>query len=545
MNQAENLPSDQAPASVDPSGGISRRQVLLRGAGLTGAMVSAGGLASLLAACGSTSSTATTGGAGGGIGQGGTLKAALTSEPDTLDPAKSALSSSFETFTEINQSLVQMDPEGEIVPAVAAKWTELDDVTYEFELRDDVTFHNGDKVTGEDVKYSLERILAKETASPWAANLSSIKEVEVNSPSKVTLHLGQPYAPLLTILARNAQIVSKRAIESGDPDRKPVGCGPFELTEWASGDHITLTRYPGYFEKGLPHVDEIRLTFLPTDPASVEALRAKEVNYLSAVPANLIASVQSDPDFNFTTSDKAGKPYMLAFNLDSPQVDNESLRQAIAWAIDRDAVNQVAFFGAGEPGSMEVGSGSVYYGPDPYSEGPDLDLAKKLLAESGLKTPVKLEYMATAEVPEFGKMGEVIRDQLKPLGIEIDVQVLEGSVWLNRLLAKDYQLTGIFNETVSDPDQMYSLMILSGAELNLFNYSNPDCDAAIEAAREESDVEKRKALYEDVRQFVFDQVPIFYMHYDNPAYLANTNVLGVTARPTLELALDEVGFETE
>lgn len=539
MNEGNPPSTNGGPTAVE-SVGMSRRQILQRGAGLTGAVVGAGGLSGFLAACGASSSSSS---GTGVIAPGGTLKAALTSEPDTLDPAKSPLSSAFELFTNINGSLVQMDQKGKIVPYVSTKWSQPDDLTYVFDLRSDVTFHNGEKVTATDVKYSIDRILDPKTASPWAANLSSVKEVEVNSPTRVTMHLSAPYAPLLTILARNAQIVSRRAIESGDPARKPVGCGPFEFVEWVQGDHVLLRKNKAFFENGLPHLDEVRVSWTPTDPSSVEALRSGELNYLSAIPTNLISTVQTESAFNYTTSDKAGKPYMLAFNVEKEPINNQALRQAIAWAIDRNALNKVAFFGAGEVGSEEVGTGNVFYGADPYSKGPDLNLAKQLLAKSGLKTPIKLEYIATSEIPEFGKVGEVIRDQLKPIGIEVDVQVLEGSVWLKRILAGEYELSGIFNETVSDPDQMYSLMILTGAELNIFKYSNKECDAAIRAAREESKVPKRKALYENVRQFVYDEVPIFYIHYQNPAYLANNDVIGVTARPTLELAWDEVGFE--
>lgn len=527
-------------AGVGERQGMSRRQILQRGAGMTGALVSMGGLSGFLAACGSSGSSTS---GSGSIAPGGVLKAALTAEPDTLDPAKSGYSVSYELFSNINSGLVEMSPEGEIVPAVAKSWKEVDDRTYTFDLREGVTFHNGDKLTADDVKYSIDRILDPATASPWAANLSSIEGVEVDSPTKVTLHLSAPYAPLLTILSRNTQILSKRAIETGNPDRKPVGCGPFEFVEWSAGDHILLRKNKSYFQSGRPHLDQVRVSWTPTDPSAVEAVRAGELNYLSTIATNLISSVETDPAFNFTTSDKAGKPWMLGFNVKDPVVNNKALRQAIAWALDREAVNKVSFFGAGEVGSEEVGKGSAYYGADPYSKGPDLDLAKKLIADSGLPTPIKLEYIATSEVKEFGSMGEVMRDQLKSIGIDLEVQVLEGSVWLNKVLAKDYQITGCFNETVSDPDQMYSLMALTGAELNIFNYSNKQCDAAIEAAREESNVPKRKALYENVREFIYDEVPFIYMYYQNPTLLASNNVIGVTAPPTLELAWDKIGFE--
>jgi peptide/nickel transport system substrate-binding protein len=519
--------------------GVSRRQLLRRGVGLGGVLAGSGTLSGVLAACGGTTPKPSN----AQIGPGGLLKAAVSAQPDTLDPAKSPLSSAFEVFTNINSGLVGMDTAGNIVPRVATKWSSPDDRTLVFDLREDVRFHNGDPVAAKDVKYSFDRILAKKTASPWAANLSSIRDTEVVSPTRVALHLREPYAPLLTILARNAQILSQRAIEEGDPARKPVGCGPFRFVEWVDGDHITIRRNPSYFQRGVPHLDEVRIRFMAASPSAVQAIRSRELNYIEGVPPNLVASVRKDPAFTFATSANSGLPHMLAFNLGKAPVDDRRVRQAIAWTVDRKAISKVAYFNDGQPGSEEVGRASKWYtANDPYLKGPDVARAKQLLQQAGVTTPLPIEFMVTSAQPEFVRTGEIVRDQLKQIGIDLKVSVLEPSIWLNRLLKKDYVMTMIFNETVSDPDQMYSLMVLSDAGLNVFGYKNAACDAAIKAARGEGDEARRKAMYARVRQFVFDDVPYFNVHYATPTYLANNDVLGVTARPTLELAFETMGF---
>lgn len=521
--------------------GMSRRELLRRGAGLAAGVASSGALSSMLVACGGDGGSSAA--ESSAIANGGVLKAAVSAQPDTLDPAKSPLSSAFEVFTNINSGLVGMDTAGNFVPAVATSWHAQDDRTWVFDLRDDVRFHNGDRVTAEDVKFSLERILDKKTASPWAANLSSIKDVEVMAANRVALHLHAPYAPLLTILSRNAQILSRRAVESGDAGRRPIGCGPFEFVEWVQGDHITLRRNQAYFRKGLPHLDEVRIRFMPANPSAVQAVRARELNYINGIPGNLVATVRDDDAFNFITSDNSGLPHMLAFNVNQPPVDDKLVRQAIAWAVDRDAIEKVGYFNSGQPGSQEVGRGSKWYTDnDPYTDGPDIEKAKQVLQQAGVETPLRIEFMLTSAQPDFVRVGEIVRDQVKQIGIDIRLAVLEPSIWLNRLLKKDYVMTMIFNETVSDPDQMYSLMLLSDAAINVFGYKNAACDSAIKAARAEMDEARRKDLYAQVREFIFDDVPVFNVHYDTPAYLTNANVLGATARPTLELAFETIGF---
>jgi peptide/nickel transport system substrate-binding protein len=533
---------DYAMSAAESQDGLSRRELMRRGAGLGGAVAASGSLSALLAACGGTTSKVKN----AQITAGGVLKAAVSAQPDTLDPAKSPLSSAFEVFTNINSGLVGMDTKGNIVPRIAAKWASPDDRTVVFDLRNDVRFHNGDPVRAKDVKYSFDRILDKKTASPWAANLSSISGTEVLNPTRVAVHLKEPYAPLLTILARNGQILSQRAVEDGDPARKPVGCGPFAFVEWVNNDHITLRRNPSYFLKGLPHLDGVRIRFMAASPSAVQTVQSHELNYIDGVPPNLVASVRKNPAFNFITSANSGLPHMLAFNLDKPPVNNKLVRQAIAWAIDRKAIQKVAYFNAGQPGSEEVGRASKWYSNnDPYQEGPDLAKAKQLMQQAGVRTPLTIEFMVTSAQPDFVRTAEIVRDQLKPIGIDLKVAVLEPSIWLNRLLKKNFVMTMIFNETVSDPDQMYSLMVLSGANINVFNYKSPAADSLITAARSAGSESRRKQLYARLRQIVFTDLPFIYVHYATPTYLADANVVGATARPTLELAFETIGFASK
>jgi peptide/nickel transport system substrate-binding protein len=437
-----------------------------------------------------------------------------------------------------------MDAQGNFVGDLATRWTHPDPHTYVFDIVDGVRFHNGDKLTADDVKYSVERVLNPKIGSQYASSFGSLAGVEVVNPTRVAFHFGAPFEPFLTGLALAGQIVNRREIEQKTSGRNPVGSGAFRFAEWVHGDHIALARNTSYYHKGLPYLDGVRFTWQPVSAALVEALRAKQQNYIYEIPAQLVRVVDADPAFNYISSTLAGKPRFLAFNLDAPPVNNPKLRQAIAWAIDRNEVQRIAFLNAGQPGSEEVGTGSRWYDDqDPYKlTGPDLTKARQLLRESGLKPPIHITFLAETSSPYATRVGQIVQQQLAPLGIVLSVQQLDVSVWLNKFVSKKYQMSMAYEERTIDPDNLYSLLLVSNAAENVFGYKNSRFDAAIAAARQASTFPQRKQLYTEARRYLWQDVPIFYIHYDSPQELTNRSVIGAAVGPTLELNLQEVGF---
>lgn len=519
---------------------LTRRTFITRGAALGGTAMSASSLSAFLAACGGSSETAPSTKT---PMRGGLLNAAISGEPDVLDPAKSTLAVASEVHNEIFSKLVDVAPDGKVLPQLATRWDLQDDRTWVFDLRDGVKFHNGEAFSSKDVQYTFERILDKKTGSTYASNFGALEGIEPMGPTRVAFHLKQPFAPFLVALANYGQIVNQRAIEGGKASRQPVGTGPFQFVSWNRGDRITLKRFPGYFEKGRPYLDDVVFNIREPIPTNIDALRSGELHYLDQIPAQSIKTVRSDPTFNYVTSDNAGLPKFLAFGVQNGAMKNKKVRQAIAWAIDRKAIRDVAFFGSGEVGSEEMPTGSSWYSDnDPYKNGPDLDRARSLIAESGMQTPIQVEYLANTSRPDPTRVGEVIREQLKEIGVELKITPLELSVWLERLIGKKYELTFTFNEKTVDPDNIYSLLFTSDAPLNVFGYSNKRFDKLIADGRVSSDEEQRKQIYADAREILFDDVPVFYTFYETPNYLTTRKLAGASARPNLELHFDLMGF---
>jgi peptide/nickel transport system substrate-binding protein len=524
-----------------PPAEISRRSVL-RTAGLLG-LVMAGGPA-FLAACSATPSLSSAASAGASpIKRGGILKAALTGEPDSLDPAVSSVYTGAQVYDNIFSKLVTIDQSGKLVGRLAKTWTATNSTTWTFDLVDNAFFHNGEAFTSADVKYTFERIINPKTASAYAPMFSAIKSIQTPSPTQVVFTLSVPYAPFLTNLANNGEIVNQKAITSSDPARKPVGTGPFEFVEWVQGDHITLKRFDKYFETGQPSLDQIVFKFLLVDQSRIDSLASGELNWVDAIPLQQIATLKKDPRFTYVTSPTAGIPDFLSLNTAKAPFNKVEVRQAIAWALDRKAIRDLAYLGSGEVGVEEVPSGSPWYdGTDPYSAGPDVNKGKALLAAAGYPNGLTIEYLGLPQYPELLKTGQVVREQLKAIGIDMKITQVDVSVWFDRFVKGDYQITSAYQERTIDPDNFYSLVIKSGGSINTTHYANKQVDALIDQAAAATDEATRKALYTQIRNIVRDEAPIIFVHYETLNYLMQKKVSGSTVSPVLELNLKQVGF---
>jgi len=478
-----------------------------------------------------------------GMTAGGDLKAALTGEPDTLDPATSSIYTGAQVYEGIFSKLIDMDENGNFVPDLATSWTQDDDTTWTFKLVDNASFHNGEKLTSADVKYSFERILDPNTASAYAGLYDQIASIDTPDATTVVFHLKSVFGPFLTNLVANGEIVNQKAIESGDPSRQPVGSGPFEFVEWVQGDHITVKKNPNYFKPGLPHLDTVVFRFLPVDQSRIDGLAAGELDWVDAVPLQQVPTLSKDPRFTYLSSPVAGIPDFLAINTKLAPFDDVRVRQAVALAVDREAIKAFAYLGTGEAGTTEMPTGSSWYDPEGiFAAKQDIAAAKQLMAEAGHADGLTIEYLGLPQYPELLKTGQVVREQLKAIGITMNIKQVDVSVWFDAFVKGEYQITSAYQERSIDPDNFYSLVIKSGGPINTTGYSNPDVDKLIVEAAASTDVEKRKALYRQIRELVTKDAPIVFVHFETLHYLMNKNVEGSTITPVLSLHMDQIGF---
>ncbi len=388
-------------------GDLSRRDFLRRAGGFSAAALASTSLGAVLAACSKKSDTGGTSPSGsaaaGSIKPGGTLNAALTGEPDTLDPATSTIYTGAQVYDNIFSKLIDIDTDGSFVGVLATDWNADDDTTWTFNLVDNATFHNGEAFSADDVKYTFDRILDPKTASSYSPLYDTIKSVEVASPTQVVFHLKSPFGPFLSNLANNGEIVNQKAVEAADPARNPVGTGPFKFVEWVQGDHITLEKFDGYFKEGKPYLDGIEFKFLLVDQGRIDGLSAGELDWVDAVPLQSLTSLSTDPSYTYVTSATAGIPDYLALNTAQAPFDDKLVRQAVYWALDRTQIRDVAYSGAGEVGIEEVPTGSTWYDGTAVVT-PDLDKG------AGVVGPGRARRRSHGRIPRPAPIPRAVED---------------------------------------------------------------------------------------------------------------------------------------
>jgi peptide/nickel transport system substrate-binding protein len=473
--------------------------------------------------------------------RGGILKAALTGQPDQLDPTTANVYTSVQIYENIFDKLIVFDAAGAFQPNLATKWRQLDARTWEFSLVQNAVFHNGEPFTSADVQYTFNRTLDPKVASPNAPGFKSVASVQAVDKYTVRFHLTQPFGPFLTNLASNGgNIVNQKAVTSVDPKRHPIGTGPFKFKEWVTSDHITVERWPQYFQSGKPYVDSVIFRGLPVDESRMAALQSGEVNWVDAVPLQDIARLRKGTNPVYVTGSNAGIPDFLTFVVDKPPFNNKKLRQAVAWAVDKRAILAVAYFGVGEVGYQEVPSGSPWYTDNSPYRVPDLNKAQQLLHEAGYPNGLTVEYLGLPQYPELLKTGEIVKEQLAQIGITMNIVQLEVTPWVGRLVKKQYQITSAYAAGTIDPDNFYSGLLTNDATLNYTGFKNSRLDALVHQAKATTDPAARKALYARVRTIMYDEVPNIFVHYETINYAMQPQVHGSQVLPSLEVRFKNV-----
>ncbi|MEZ5094092.1 ABC transporter substrate-binding protein [Nocardioides sp.] len=495
----------------------------------------------LLAACSGGDSVDIGGSGSGSSGGDQVLVAAIASEPDQLDPHKTSAYASFEVLENVYDTLVEPDENLEMQPALAESWDLSDDqLTWTFHLRDGVSFTDGAALTAEDVAYSYNRIIDDELSPSW--RFSAVTSVKATDDKTVVIKVSAPTPNLLTLIGgyKGLAIVEKSNVESGDITRAPVGTGPFSVAEWTSGDHITLKANPDYWG-GAPKLSGVEFRFISEGSTALTALSGGEIQWTDSIPVQKVASLQSDDSLELATAPSNDYQY-LSLNEEHAPWDDPRARQAVAYAIDRDAIVQAATSGTGVLNQLAIPQESAWYTAyDTYSL--DQQKAQDLFDEVGY-TGGTVNYLATSDYPETGKIGQILADNLEPYGIKVKIRTVDFATWLDEQGAGKfdaYSLSWIGN---LDPDEFYYSQHHTDGSFNFQHYSNPEVDKLLDAARTETDTDTRKQQYADAATQIADDASYIYLY--NPAVIQAwaPSVQGYTARSDRAIRFRDVSLSS-
>ncbi|UWR33672.1 ABC transporter substrate-binding protein [Sulfitobacter sp. W027] len=386
------------------------------------------------------------------------ITVALQLEPPHLDPTSAAAGAIDSVlYTNVFEGLTRFMGDGSVVPGLAESWEISEDgLTYTFKLREGVTFHDGSAMDAEDVKFTLDRINAEDSANAQKALYAAISEVNVIDPQTVEVKLSGPNGNMLFNLAwGDAVIVAPESIET--IKQTPIGTGAFKFENWNQGDKITLTRNDDYWGEA-PALASATFKFISDPTAAFASVMAEDVDVFAGFPApENIPQFEADPRFQVLIGSTEGET-ILSINNKREPFDNVKVREAVAHAIDRQAIIDGAMFGYGTP----IGTHFAPHNPDYVDltemSAYDPEKSKALLAEAGF--PNGFETTLHLPPPSYARRGgEIIAAQLAEVGIKAQITNVEWAQWLETVFkGKDFGLS-----IVSHTEPM---------DINI--YANPD-----------------------------------------------------------------------
>lgn len=369
-----------------------------------------------------------------------TVTLALVLEPPGLDPTAGAASSIAEvTLYNIYETLTKINPDGSVSPLLAESWEVSPDLkTYTFRLRKGVTFHNSAPLNAAAVKFSFDRAGSDKSTNKDKGLFAKLSTRVVDEHTVVVVN--QDIDPDLLFMLGQATAIIVEPQSAATNATKPVGTGPYRLADWRRGASITLTAWTGARQAAQVKIQRATFRFIPDPAAQVAALLAGDVDAFPRVTPRSVAQFKADPRFQVIVSGSRAKT-ILAMNNARKPLNDVRVRRAIAATIDRKDIIQVAADGLGVPIGSHYVPGAFGYvdttGINPH----DVDKARRLLAEAGVKTPLHLN-MTLPPAPYARQGGELIAAQLAKVGIIAKLHNVEWAQWLSGTYGnKNYDLT--------------------------------------------------------------------------------------------------------
>jgi len=446
-----------------------------------------------------------------------------------LDPHIVTSFSSHRRVDLLYNKLVRHNENLEITPDLAQDIDIPDNVTYIFNLRKGVKFHNGQEMTADDVVFSLNRILDTKTASPGRSYLTTIKSIEKLSTYSVKIVLTAPLASFLEGLAsNNCAIVSKAAVEQyGNLQKVEVGTGPFMLKEWTPDNSMTLVKNPDYFEKGQPWLDKVIFRIIPEQASLLAGVKSGTLDMATINDGSTIMLAKRDNNLN--VMQKPGvNVRTFGFNVTHKPFDDERVRQAISLAIDRTEVVTVAEFGMGMatgPIPVSATQWALPLSKIPFAS-PDIAKAKALLAQAGYPNGFTFKIV-TANSYEGGlSVAQVIQSQLKKIGVNAELEVVEWGIYIDRWVKRTFDAMVELRGGSSEPDRFLYRMIHSTGGVNNFLFKDAEVDALLDKGRALTKVADRKPVYDQLQIALATKAPIVFLYSPFETHVMGKNVKG-------------------
>jgi ABC-type transport system substrate-binding protein len=469
----------------------------------------------------------------------GTLNFLIEAMPTNLDPRIGTDAQSEEIDGLIFDGLVQRDAQMNVVPDLAQSWETPNPLTYIFHLRLGVKFHDGRPFTSADVKYTLDSIMSGKVQTPKRGAFELVQSVDAPDPDTVVIHLREPYASFIFNLSRLAiGIVPK---DSGsDVAQDPIGTGPFKFVSMTTDEEVVLERNPNYFGK-VPNIRRLRMRVVPE--AVVRALELRkgtaDIGGVDSLSPDMIVSLAKEPGIVVDEQPGTQLAY-IGFNINDPILSHREVRQALAYATDRQSLIRYLLRGMARPASSLLPPSNWAYDPnvkkypyDPAETNRLLDAAGFRRGRDGVRFHITLK---TSTEESARVLGEALANQWSRVGVVLDLRSLEPGTFYADISRGSFQLytlrwTGYTNDDPDIFDYVYNSKRMPPLGANRGHYVNPALDALLNQQRVEMDRDKRKQLIWKIQEMVAEDEPYIDLWYIDNTCVHRARVTDVHLSP--------------
>lgn len=461
---------------------------------------------------------------------GGTLTVALPTTPTSCDPINPPDHDWMIASQTVFENLVEYDVDGVLRPQLAKALPEIsaDKLSYAFELREGVRFHNGQLLTSDDVKYSFEYMLNPANRAARGPTFSRLSHVEVDSPTRLRVILKEPFSPWPTFLTKFMGIWPKGSREQYGDDhfrRRPVGVGtgPGIFEEWRPNDYISFRRNPNYWDPGKPQWERLVVRQVPEDAARVAYLLSGQADIISVPPPRDFARLRTRRGIQGGARPTLGGWSFIALNNARPPFDDVNFRRALAHAIDRRTINERIYHGMVETSSVPAPASSWWFNPAANAVlDYDLDKARDYLARSKYPNGASFE-LACASVPYLLDSRDAaifLQSELAKLNIEVKLRLAEQSV-LSPLLSRG-ELDALIGNFMSPGEASYMIMVYLTAGQFMSrssSFASPRLEELMRACFAETEEAKLKPIFGEMQMLLADQSPFLWLGFFSAANL--------------------------
>jgi len=501
--------------------------------------------------------------------EGGTLTLAIPSDAVSMDPHGSNDVPSEQIRDTIYEPLVTQDENFEIVPVLAEEYEQVDDTTWEFKLREGVTFHDGSEFNAEVVKANVERVKDPAKASARSFLLDMVTEVEVVDDYTVRLITEYPFAPLVNNLTHGAgKMISKDLIdadyqnaldeagsdltleeyydlraEGGDEheaaaneissyvgqlvETEPVGTNYFKFDSRSPGEQTSVVRNDDYWgDTAL--LDGVDFKVVSEPGSRIAELESGTSNAILATLSSNIERVESNEDVTLLRNESVSIDY-IGFNTEKEPFNDPRVRQAITHAFDSEAVLEGVYNGSGTPAEAPLAPGVLGYSEDLEGLDYNMERAQELLDEAGVED-LTINLMVNDDNPERVDVALWLQESLSTLGITVNVEQVEWGAYLAATGAGEHDMFILgWSNSTGDPDNGIAPLFHSdniGADGNRSFYSNPELDSILDEARQSTEEAEREELYMQAQQILVDEAPAIFIRHGENLNAHNNNVEG-------------------